>query len=71
LPAATAASHAHAATGIVGFFERHGPLVRAVADAAGTDEEIERGYSGFVETFVDMTRGDAAPGDRLTRRRAA
>jgi hypothetical protein len=45
--------------------------VRAVADAAGTDEEIERGYSGFVETFVDMTRGDAAPGDRLTRRRAA
>jgi AcrR family transcriptional regulator len=41
--------------GIVGFFERHGPLVRAVADAASVDEEIERGYRGFIETFVEMT----------------
>ncbi len=41
--------------GIIAFFERHGPLVRAVADAAGTDEEIERGYGGFIEAFVEMT----------------
>jgi AcrR family transcriptional regulator len=40
---------------IVGFFARHGPLVRAVADAAGTDEQIERGYRGFLEAFVDLT----------------
>jgi AcrR family transcriptional regulator len=41
--------------GIVGFFQRHGPLVRAVADAASTDEEIERGYRGFLEAFIEMT----------------
>jgi AcrR family transcriptional regulator len=44
-----------ALSGIVGFFERHGPLVRAVADAAGTDEQIERGYRGFVEAFIVLT----------------
>jgi AcrR family transcriptional regulator len=43
--------------GIVGFFQRHGSLVRAVADAASTDEEIERGYRGFLEAFIEMTVG--------------
>lgn len=37
------------------FFERHGPLLRAVADAAVTDERIERGYRGFVESFIELT----------------
>lgn len=40
--------------GIVDFFTRHGPLVRAVADAAATDEQLERGYRGFLEAFADM-----------------
>src|SRR5437588_1893154 len=37
---ATGAAH-EALAGIVDFFVRHGPLVRAVADAAATDEQIE------------------------------
>jgi AcrR family transcriptional regulator len=41
--------------GIVGFFERHGRLIRAISEAAVTDERIERGYSSFVEAFIDMT----------------
>jgi TetR/AcrR family transcriptional regulator, ethionamide resistance regulator len=45
-----------ALAGIVDFFVRHGQLVRAIAEAAATDEEIERGYRGFVEAFIEMTR---------------
>jgi AcrR family transcriptional regulator len=41
--------------GIVGFFERHGPLIRAIADAASTDEQIERGFNGFFEAFMELT----------------
>jgi TetR/AcrR family transcriptional regulator, ethionamide resistance regulator len=41
--------------GIVSFFERHGRLIRAISEAAVTDERIERGYTSFVEAFIDMT----------------
>lgn len=41
--------------GIVTFFDRHGPLVRAVAEAAVADERIEAGYRSFIETFIEMT----------------
>ena len=41
--------------GVVDFFVRHGPLVRAIADAAATDEQIERGYRGSIEAFIEMT----------------
>jgi AcrR family transcriptional regulator len=41
--------------GIVDFFERHGRLIRAISEAAVTDERIERGYSSFVEAFIEMT----------------
>jgi AcrR family transcriptional regulator len=41
-------------TGIVDFFVRHGPLVRAVADAAATDEQIEQGYRAFLQVFTDL-----------------
>jgi AcrR family transcriptional regulator len=44
-------------TGIVDFFVRHGRLVRAVADAAATDEQIEQGYRGFLSAFTDMITG--------------
>jgi AcrR family transcriptional regulator len=40
--------------GIVSFFDRNGPLVRAVAEAAATDEEIERRYQRFVDSFVPL-----------------
>jgi AcrR family transcriptional regulator len=38
--------------GIVDFFTDHGPLVRAIADAAATDERIERSYRGAIEAFI-------------------
>ncbi len=41
--------------GIIDFFTRNGPLVRAVADAAATDERIERGYRGSIEAFIELT----------------
>jgi TetR/AcrR family transcriptional regulator, ethionamide resistance regulator len=41
--------------GIVDFFVEHGPLVRAITEAAATDEQIERAYRASIETFIDMT----------------
>jgi TetR/AcrR family transcriptional regulator, ethionamide resistance regulator len=41
--------------GIVDFFVKHGPLVRAIAEAAATDERIERAYRASIETFIAMT----------------
>jgi TetR/AcrR family transcriptional regulator, ethionamide resistance regulator len=45
-----------ALAGIVDFFVAHGPLIRAIAEAAVTDDEIERGYSAFLDAFIEMTR---------------
>jgi len=41
--------------GIVEVFAEHGPVLRALADAAADDREVERVYSGLVQTFVDVT----------------
>jgi AcrR family transcriptional regulator len=41
--------------GVVGVYERNGPVVRALADAATDDPDIERVYSGLVEAFIDTT----------------
>ena len=41
---------------IVDFFVRQGPLVRAIAEAAATDEQIERAYQGALESFIEITR---------------
>jgi AcrR family transcriptional regulator len=40
---------------IVDFFVRHGPLVRAIAEAAAADERIERAYQGSLDAFVAIT----------------
>jgi AcrR family transcriptional regulator len=40
---------------IAAFFARHGTLVRAIADAASHDDDIERVYRGAIDTFVDLT----------------
>ncbi len=40
---------------IVDFFARNGPLVRAIAEAATTDERIEGAYRGGVERFIEIT----------------
>jgi TetR/AcrR family transcriptional regulator, ethionamide resistance regulator len=39
----------------VDFYVRNGPLVRAVAEAAHHDDEVERAYSQMVEGFVALT----------------
>lgn len=41
---------------IVDFFVRQGPLVRAIDEAAATDEQIERAYRGALESFIEITR---------------
>jgi AcrR family transcriptional regulator len=64
---------------IVDFFQRNGPLVRAIADAASTDERIERSYRGAIEAFIAVVaaglealvaRGQLAPLDTHTLSRA-
>lgn len=49
--------------GVVEFFARHGPLLRAVAEAAATDAQVERGYQQLREMFIEMTAGTL---DRLS-----
>jgi AcrR family transcriptional regulator len=39
---------------IVEFFERHGPLVRAISDAAATDERIEAAYRASINAFIQI-----------------
>lgn len=41
--------------GIVDFFARNGPLVRAIAQAAATDEQIEAAYRGGLQAFIEIT----------------
>jgi AcrR family transcriptional regulator len=41
--------------GIVDFWVAQGPLLRAVAEAANHDDEIERLWNGFVEMFNEMS----------------
>ena len=41
--------------GFVEVYASHGPVLRALADAATDDPEVERVYSGLVNEFVDVT----------------
>jgi AcrR family transcriptional regulator len=52
--------------GVVDFFVRHGPLMRAIAEAAATDEQIERAYRGSIDVLVDLTAGTL---ERMARER--
>jgi AcrR family transcriptional regulator len=45
----------HALDGIVGVFAEHGPVLRALADAAADDPRVEEAYADLVESFVDAT----------------
>src|SRR6266540_2490759 len=38
--------------GIVGVFAEHGPVMRALADAATDDRDVEAAYSGVLQSFV-------------------
>jgi AcrR family transcriptional regulator len=41
--------------GLVGVYTLHGPVLRALADAAGTDETVEQAYRALVEEFIAAT----------------
>ncbi|HEY2159965.1 MAG TPA: TetR/AcrR family transcriptional regulator [Solirubrobacteraceae bacterium] len=41
--------------GMVDFYVRHGPLMRAIAEAAASDEQIELAYRASVEAFIELT----------------
>ena len=41
--------------GIVGVFSEHGPVLRALADAAVHDRGVEEAYGSLVQRFVDVT----------------
>jgi AcrR family transcriptional regulator len=40
--------------GILAVFEEHGPVMRALADAATDDPDVEAAYSGVIQGFVDV-----------------
>ena len=50
---------------LAGVYQEHGPLLRAIAEAANHDREIEQAYARLVQLFVDATVA------RLERDRAA
>jgi TetR/AcrR family transcriptional regulator, ethionamide resistance regulator len=41
--------------GFAEVYAEHGPVLRALADAAADDPEVERVYGGLVQSFVDVT----------------
>jgi AcrR family transcriptional regulator len=41
--------------GIVGVYAAHGPVMRALADAAADDPGVEEAYNGIVDSFVRAT----------------
>src|ERR671923_2155742 len=41
--------------GLVTVYVHHGPVLRALADAAGSDEQPEQAYRAFVQAFIDAT----------------
>jgi len=44
-----------AVEGIVAVYAEHGPVLRALADAAVHDPEVEAAYARLVQSFVDAT----------------
>ena len=41
--------------GVVGVFAEHGPVLRALADAAAEDPRVEAAYTALMQRFVDAT----------------
>jgi AcrR family transcriptional regulator len=41
--------------GVVGVFSVHGPVLRALADAAADDPRVEEAYAALIQRFVDAT----------------
>jgi AcrR family transcriptional regulator len=41
--------------GVVAVYAKHGPVLRAISDAAVDDPDVERAYHGLVQRFIDAT----------------
>jgi AcrR family transcriptional regulator len=41
--------------GVVAVYVEHGPVMRALADAAADDPRVEEAYTALVQSFVDST----------------
>jgi TetR/AcrR family transcriptional regulator, ethionamide resistance regulator len=41
--------------GVAAVYVEHGPVLRALADAAGSDETVEAAYRTLVQGFIDAT----------------
>ena len=63
--------------GVVGVYADHGPVLRAISDAAVDDPDVEQAYHGLVQRFIDATadhiRAEQKNGraEGMTARRAA
>lgn len=44
-----------AVDGVVAVYSKHGPVLRAISDAAVDDPEVEEAYHGLVQRFIDAT----------------
>jgi AcrR family transcriptional regulator len=41
--------------GVVAVYAQHGPVLRAISDAAVDDPDVEEAYHGLVQRFIDAT----------------
>ena len=41
--------------GLASVYLKHGPVLRALSEASGADEQVERAYRGLVNDFVEAT----------------
>jgi AcrR family transcriptional regulator len=41
--------------GVVAVYSKHGPVLRAISDAAVDDPDVEEAYHGLVQRFIDAT----------------
>src|SRR3954470_11880024 len=41
--------------GVVAVYAKHGPVLRAISDAAVDDPDVEKAYHGLVQRFIDAT----------------
>jgi AcrR family transcriptional regulator len=44
-----------AITGVVTVYRTHGPVLRALADAAPTEARVEQAYRALIQSFIDAT----------------
>jgi hypothetical protein len=40
---------------VVAVYAKHGPVLRAISDAAVDDPDVEQAYHGLVQRFIDAT----------------